>query len=262
MGQKKKKLDDFKIAHPRCCYCGGARPTETFDHMPQRAFFRSRQWPAGYEFPACSECNSSTRVAEQVIAAVARSAPAAPMTDKDQDEIADLYRGVIRSDRAAMEEFLGRERLTQLLLPQTVTSRLSSGSNAVVNIGPLIAAYLSQVLEKLGKALYYRHAERIAPSFAQIHHMTISNADGGSREAEFMANLTFLQAPLLFGNAGGMELIRVIRQQFEYNFKLEFAGQLAGFKVRLHGGLLSAIIVDARRVESPSDPVTSAADHV
>lgn len=62
----RKKL--FLAQHPLCCFCGGHRPSAEPDHVPSRVLFDKRQWPEGFEFPACIDCNRATRHDEQVVA--------------------------------------------------------------------------------------------------------------------------------------------------------------------------------------------------
>src|SRR5260370_18230234 len=90
MGQAKRTLAAFKHAHPRCCFCGGNSATETFDHVLNRAFFRGRDWPEGYEFPSCGRCNTKYRITELIVSALARSSPA--RTEQDQLEVIALYK--------------------------------------------------------------------------------------------------------------------------------------------------------------------------
>ena len=58
MGQAHQRLTRFKEFHPLCCYCGGARPTESIDHAPPRSmFFLDDFRPKGLEVPACKACH-------------------------------------------------------------------------------------------------------------------------------------------------------------------------------------------------------------
>lgn len=72
MGRGKLKRDAFVRDHPYCCFCGGSRPTEEVDHFPSRVLFRGRQWPEGYEFPACAACNRETSRDELIVSLLAR----------------------------------------------------------------------------------------------------------------------------------------------------------------------------------------------
>jgi hypothetical protein len=67
MGEKARRKRQFLAENPFCCFCGGGNPATTEDHVPHRALFTGRRWPEGYVFPACENCNSNTRLAEQVV---------------------------------------------------------------------------------------------------------------------------------------------------------------------------------------------------
>jgi hypothetical protein len=50
----------FFSAHPVCIFCGGGEKATTIEHCPPRAMFQFRDWPEGFEFPACESCNHGT----------------------------------------------------------------------------------------------------------------------------------------------------------------------------------------------------------
>lgn len=68
MGESRKRKQKFFEAHPYCAFCGGSKPTETEDHQPARVFFKERQWPEGFVFPACQKCNGASRESERLLA--------------------------------------------------------------------------------------------------------------------------------------------------------------------------------------------------
>lgn len=68
MGEKRSRRERFFKEHPYCCFCGGATPATTEDHQPGRIFFRNREWPEGFVFPACQPCNSISRQSEKLLA--------------------------------------------------------------------------------------------------------------------------------------------------------------------------------------------------
>lgn len=70
MGQRKQKRLIFFKEHPFCCFCGGGVTTEELDHQPARAFFIGREWPEGFVFPACTQCNRLSKDAENAISAI------------------------------------------------------------------------------------------------------------------------------------------------------------------------------------------------
>lgn len=72
MGESKRSLAAFLKTHPECCFCGGVKQATTRDHQPARALFDRKEWPEGYEFPACEECNAASRRNEHVLAVLVR----------------------------------------------------------------------------------------------------------------------------------------------------------------------------------------------
>lgn len=75
MGSSKRLKEKFLQENPLCCFCGGGRPAEEPDHIPSRSMFLNRQWPEGFEFPACVECNRETRYDEEIVAFISRVYP-------------------------------------------------------------------------------------------------------------------------------------------------------------------------------------------
>lgn len=71
MGHSKDRRQRFFKAHPYCCFCGGSRLAETFDHVPGRAFFIDRKNPDEFVFPACRKCNSCSQDAENFLRLIA-----------------------------------------------------------------------------------------------------------------------------------------------------------------------------------------------
>jgi hypothetical protein len=77
MGEAKNKqsrTQRLKQEHPYCCLCGGHNPTETVDHIPPLSLFNERRRPQGFEVPACKKCNEASRVADLIVAYIARIA--------------------------------------------------------------------------------------------------------------------------------------------------------------------------------------------
>ena len=81
------KAKDFIKSHPLCCFCGGAEPATTIEHLPARIVFPKKHRPKGLEFPACAACNAQTRGDDAVLAIVARAVgstrPGTPLLDEE-----------------------------------------------------------------------------------------------------------------------------------------------------------------------------------
>ena len=75
MGEKKNRRETFLLAHPVCVFCGGGAKATTKEHCPPRSMFQGRQWPEGFEFPACDSCNHGTSDQDLLVAMLARMDP-------------------------------------------------------------------------------------------------------------------------------------------------------------------------------------------
>ena len=77
-----------------CCFCGGLVPATSRDHQPARALFDRKEWPEGYEFPACKQCNFESKQHEGVLAVFVRLAIDGrdPQTNKDLGKYLDGMR--------------------------------------------------------------------------------------------------------------------------------------------------------------------------
>lgn len=60
------KTKRFLLDHPYCCFCGGAEPSTTIDHVPPKACFPEGYYPEEFEFPACDKCNGGSRRDDQL----------------------------------------------------------------------------------------------------------------------------------------------------------------------------------------------------
>jgi hypothetical protein len=92
MGEKKKRLQRFFANHPNCCFCAGERLATTEDHQPGRVFFRGREWPEGFSFPACEQCNAVSRESERVLAVLIHGHADDADRSKYQTNLRSVYR--------------------------------------------------------------------------------------------------------------------------------------------------------------------------
>lgn len=67
MSEKNRRLKRFFAEHPNCCFCAGEKSATTEDHQPGRIFFRNREWPENFSFPACEQCNAASRTSERIL---------------------------------------------------------------------------------------------------------------------------------------------------------------------------------------------------
>jgi hypothetical protein len=245
MGERKLRLTKqkrFLADHPFCCFCGGTVASATIDHVPNKAFFANRDWPEGYEFPSCWNCQRGSRVSELVCAAVMRSAPAA--NDFVPDEVAELLRGFSKNDREAWKEFVGPERSSPLIFPASVQRRLRRpDGSALFNLGPKIHAHIETYVIKLTKALYYMHVGQIVPEQAAVEYFTVSNAEIGEPHERQIIAMRLPGAPKL-SRCSNARTKAPISDQFQYSYILgAFPPIDAVFKIRFHQALVVASAV-------------------
>jgi hypothetical protein len=165
MGEAKRRQysrREFLGAHRWCAYCG-AQATTT-DHCPPRSFFLRRIWPETYEFPACSPCNEDGRQIEQVLAVLVRIGLKQDRPEIDKGEWERLVRGVrnnqpeIHAEWMSMTENRRKHSMREAFGPDGDLMRRDGWGS--INIGELTQAMIARFIEKLGKALYYRHNGR------------------------------------------------------------------------------------------------------
>ena len=177
MGQAKRKQysrGEFLKEHPLCCYCGVVAVTT--DHCPPRGLFRSRQWPEGYEFPACAICNDAGRAIEQVIACGFRFSLLNPDVS---DEMQRLLRGVGNNHPTIFSEWRGAggaktKRLLNEKFGHYGPALRRQGFGAA-EIGPEQMEMLHRFGDKLGRALYYKHVNCQLPSRVFVNFLSFIN---------------------------------------------------------------------------------------
>jgi hypothetical protein len=90
--------------HPFCCFCGGSAPATTRDHQPARVFFRDREWPEGFVFPACEPCNRISAESEAALAILAHG--------QNDSEDRTSYRQLLKSVRTTYPGLIAGMLLT------------------------------------------------------------------------------------------------------------------------------------------------------
>jgi len=164
MGKAKNKRQRFLATHPWCCFCGGNRPATTIDHIPARTCFFGRQYPEGFEFPACDHCQSASRLDEMAFAFYARALDRnsanfdGPATTKMITGLANnlphLLPNPFLDGRKKRDAF---KRMGLRKPANVLAERLP-----VIEIDPELHQRIERYARKIACALYYREQERIA----------------------------------------------------------------------------------------------------
>lgn len=165
MGAAARHRRAFLKAHPRCAFCGGKAAAATIEHCPPRALFQFRQWPEGFEFPSCEECNQSTGDYDLLVAMLARMDPFNNKGDRDGKQLGLM--------RMAHQQFPG---LFEKMMPSPSEARRSNRELGVrpgpgqthqevggIKITNELHYAVSTLARKLAKGLFFRETSSPFP---------------------------------------------------------------------------------------------------
>ena len=167
MGDATKRRKAILSKCPYCIFCGGNVPATTIEHCPPRSFFQNKQWPEGFEFPSCEDCNHGTSDDDLLVAMLGRLDPFTERGDLD-----GRHNGLMR---AVSNQF---PDLFTKLIP--LTARDARNRNRKLGLSPapgqthLDVPVISVPVElhvavctfgrKLAKAIYYLGSSEIFPA--------------------------------------------------------------------------------------------------
>lgn len=165
MGERRRRREQFFREHPQCCFCGGDAPASTVDHVPNRAAFRERLAPEGFEFPACVPCQNDTRLDEIAFAFMVHFL-AEEGDEPDEAAAAKLKQG-LKNNLPHLWNFKQLTTREKRKAAHDMELRLPPGFIAdapLVGIGPEWFDHIERYLAKLARALFYKHVGRPAPA--------------------------------------------------------------------------------------------------
>lgn len=267
MGNARKRKEDFFREHPICVFCGGVVPATTVEHCPPRAMFQKKQWPEGFEFPACYNCNHGSSNADLLVAMLARVNPFEETGDSD-----GRFKGLVQGIN---KQFPG---LIQKMLPSAVEARRSNRrlkltpepgkthqETGAVKITSEIDDAVSTFARKLAKGIYYKNAKQAFPKAGSLLMNWFTNEqlfqDGKYVSFEVLKHIEG-DIPALMRSG------QYLNNQFEYKLSIsnEFDifilqamfGQ--GFGLIVYGstvpGKIEPFIVELRKKEQRTSPFT------
>ncbi|QJD89897.1 hypothetical protein HH213_07160 [Duganella dendranthematis] len=172
-------LGEFIRHNPYCIFCGGTEPTTTKEHCPPKALFQNRQWPEGYEFPACIKCNNGTSNYDRMLAMLARTDFSGDAGNRD-GKFPSLVAGVhaqdamqIRSMFPSVREARTYNRRLGITPKHGQTHQQASPLKITSEMQTAVAVFS----RKLAKALYFREVGTIFPSHGGLGLRWFTNAD-------------------------------------------------------------------------------------
>lgn len=194
----------FIKANPICIFCGGGTPSTTVEHCPPRAMFQYRQWPEGFEFPACDACNDGTRDDDLLIAMLARVDPFQNKGDLDGTTAGLMAR--------AHKRYPGMFR-KMLTIDEDGQPRASGHWQITDEMREAVDVLAA----KLTKGVYHLHTRAIFPNDGGLVMTWFTNtdviADGGYKLFDVLKHIAG-DAPMLIRSG------KYLNDQFEYRFSL------------------------------------------
>jgi hypothetical protein len=177
--QKRLKKQNFLKEYPLCCFCGGETPSEEIDHVPGRVFFTNRQWPEGYEFPACIECNRVTRYEEKVLALFSRFNSNIE-TEADNAEFDSMLNEIIKHDPEFISDLrpLSANEVRRFLKERRLEkpTNIITSDIPVMKFGDIVNRAVRKFGRKLFLALWFKHTGMILPKTGAMRIVWMSNA--------------------------------------------------------------------------------------
>lgn len=179
MGSATRHRQKFLAENPMCAFCGGFTSATTIEHCPPRAMFQHRQWPEGFEFPACTDCNQGSDDDDLLVAMLARMDPFEEKGNQD-----GRLEGLIF---AANKQKPG---LIAKMMPTVIEARRNNRKLGIkpqfeqthqevggVKIPEEIHASVRTLARKLVKGIYYRGTKKIFPKTGCLLLNWFTNAD-------------------------------------------------------------------------------------
>jgi hypothetical protein len=190
--------------------------------------FDARQWPEGYNFPACQACNAISRQDEKILAYLARlNHGDRQLTNQEKAETQKAFRGLATGfpvEARSMAMSANQVRSWLKGRGETKPSGTIFSDLPVANIGaPRFRTAIKVFSLKLIMALHYKHTGNIVPTSGVLSGRWLSNlqiADGVVPEdiSQVFAGRVVLQ-----------RCRQPLSDQFDYMYGVAGDGTLSGF---------------------------------
>lgn len=219
MATRSQQRTEFLSANPWCAFCGGKEPATTVEHCPPKSLFHFKNWPEGFEFPACLSCNADSADQDAVIAMLARI-----HADELKGNADNRLVGLMLNINKQFPGVIGR------MMPSHIEARrrnrkfgIKPGPGqlhqdvAPVNVPEEIQRAVGTFAGKLSKAAYYREAGQIFPTEGSILLRWFTNIELLRRdEYPLFEHFKFLAGTSPQLTRGG----KYLNDQFEFKLSL------------------------------------------
>lgn len=196
-----------------------------------------RQWPEGYQFPACIECNQSSRLIDQALGLICRMSVADAHTK--EENLLPHVRGVANNRPDLLPTF-ARSSIEAKKLLRELGIKKPDGMFAQDVPIVLIPAETLNALDlffgKLFCALYYKHVGKIVPNRSGLIIAKTTNqilADENPFSWQVIPAAT--QRPEVKRSG------KSLHQQFDYNWIYNPEEDLFGFNFQIRFSLFGLV---------------------
>ena len=213
--------------NPICIFCGGAAQATTKEHCPPRSLFQSRNWPEGFEFPACKTCNAGTADDDVLIALIGRMDPITNAGNSD-GKVNGLMYNANKQHPGLLQQMMNMSAVEARKAAKALNIKPSPGLTyqqaGILNVTGHMDKAVSTLASKLSKAIYFMTTGHIFPATGSIQLHWFTNADlfryGKSPVLDAFAKI---EAPMPKLMRNGKDLCG----QFDYRFSLSEKNDLA-----------------------------------
>lgn len=224
LGEKSRRMKNFLLKHPVCCFCGGSQQATTQDHLPPRSVFDNKKWPEGYVFPACYDCNSGSSKYDSIFALVSRIHPSSEESDYVKNETEKLILAYVEQypqEAASLKLSANEKKRWAKNSNFKLAKGQSYGELSIIKMPNFWNRSVEIVSTKLIKALHYKHTGKIVPKDSGIRIKWWTNAQYIA--GQFPKELTELVGERAFVKREKLNL----SNQFSYSYQTSENGQLA-----------------------------------
>lgn len=199
----------------------------TKEHCPPRSLFQNREWPEGFEFPACNACNHGTSDQDVLIAFLGRIDPFQGTGNLD-----GKTNGLMRNAHAQHPGLL-REMFSMSPTESRKAARklgikpplgLTYQQAGIATVTEHMNQAVQTLARKLSKAIYYLETGSIFPPDGDLLFHWFSNADL-LRDGSIAALEAF--APIQASKRALVRNKKDLSGQFDYRYSLSDDRELA-----------------------------------
>lgn len=176
-----------------CIFCAGKRPTATAEHCPPQGMFFNREYPKGYLWPSCEECNNGTGLDDGIFQMLVWGSPGS-VKEKDKEYIEQHFNYIERKfPGLKVSLVIPRPKMKQIYRKMGVPDGMTV--NQATREIPLIDASdqrvqnaVGTVARKLGLALYFDSTGQAVSESGSIMVKVLTNQQFMSGSAQNFLN--------------------------------------------------------------------------